>query len=108
MSQGLGARVCMGKKKLDDGEELSEAHADYSSSDERLFSNEPLELVQIQPQRKGALQSLSVGDLLAIITLIVLSAALLLEGYHKDFRDYSREIVALFAIVVGFLLGRKL
>ena len=54
------------------------------------------------------LPSLSVGDLLAIIALVVLSAALLLEGYHKEFRDYSREIVALFAIVVGFLLGRKL
>ena len=35
----------MGKKKLDDGEELAEAHAEYSSEDERLFPNEPLELV---------------------------------------------------------------
>ena len=95
----------MGKKKLDDGDELAEAHAEYSSEDERLFPNEPLELV---PQRrKGVLPSLSVGDLLAIVALLVLSAALLLEGYHKEFRDYSKEIVALFAIVVGFLLGRK-
>ena len=41
------------------------------------------------------------------ILLAVVSAALLLEGYNKDFKDYSKEIVALFAIVVGFLLGRK-
>ena len=41
------------------------------------------------------------------LTLIVLSAALLLEGYHKEFKDYSKEIIALFAVVVGFLLGRK-
>ena len=96
----------MGKKKLDDGDEPAEAHAEYSSEDERLFPNEPLDLVQ--PRRKGVLPSLSVGDLLAIVALLVLSAALLLEGYHKEFRDYSKEIVALFAIVVGFLLGRKL
>jgi hypothetical protein len=48
-----------------------------------------------------------VGDILALVALIVLSAALLLEGYHKEFKDYSKEIVALFAVVVGFLLGRK-
>jgi hypothetical protein len=95
----------MGKKKLDDGDEPAEAHAEYASEDERLFPNEPFELVR--PRRKGVLPSLSVGDLLAIVALLVLSAALLLEGYHKEFRDYSKEIVALFAIVVGFLLGRK-
>jgi hypothetical protein len=105
MAQGLGARIRMGKKKLDDGEELAEAHAEYASQDERLFPDEPIEIVQVR--KKGVLPSLSVGDVLAIVALAVLSAALLLEGYHKDFRDYSKEIVALFAIVVGFLLGRK-
>lgn len=59
------------------------------------------------PARKRLLPPLSVGDILALIALGVLSAALLLEGYHKDFKDYSKEIIALFAIVVGFLLGRK-
>jgi len=59
-----------------------------------------------RPSRK-VLPALSVGDILALLTLIVLSAALLLEGYHKEFRDYSKEIIALFAVVVGFLLGRK-
>jgi hypothetical protein len=53
------------------------------------------------------LPTLSVGDVIALLALAVVSAALLLEGYNKDFKDYSKEIVALFAIVVGFLLGRK-
>jgi hypothetical protein len=53
------------------------------------------------------LPALSVGDVIALLALAVVSAALLLEGYNKDFKDYSKEIVALFAIVVGFLLGRK-
>jgi hypothetical protein len=59
------------------------------------------------PQRKGVLPALSVGDILALVILTVLSAALLLEGYYSGFKDYSKEIIALFAIVVGFLLGRK-
>lgn len=59
------------------------------------------------PPRRHLLPALSVGDIIALLTLIVLSAALLLEGYHKDFKDYSKEVIALFAIVVGFLLGRK-
>lgn len=63
--------------------------------------------VPLPPPRRSVLPALSVGDLIALLTLIVLSAVLLLEGYHKDFRDYSKEIIALFAIVVGFLLGRK-
>jgi hypothetical protein len=59
------------------------------------------------PPRRGLLPALSVGDVIALLALAVVSAALLLEGYNKDFKDYSKEIVALFAIVVGFLLGRK-
>jgi len=58
-------------------------------------------------RQKGLMPALSIGDILALLTLIVLSAALLLEGYHKGFKDYSKEIIALFAVVVGFLLGRK-
>jgi hypothetical protein len=61
----------------------------------------------VEPRRKGIMPTLSVGDVLALLALIVLSAALLLEGYHKEFKDYSKEIIALFAVVVGFLLGRK-
>ncbi|HEY7670028.1 MAG TPA: hypothetical protein VH852_05255 [Hyphomicrobium sp.] len=61
----------------------------------------------VESRRKGIMPTLSVGDVLALLALIVLSAALLLEGYHKEFKDYSKEIIALFAVVVGFLLGRK-
>jgi hypothetical protein len=60
-----------------------------------------------QAQRKTLLPALSVGDILALAILTVLSAALLLEGYYSGFKDYSKEIIALFAVVVGFLLGRK-
>ena len=85
----------------------------YDDDDEGLDEDgEPLADVaeprpQAAPRRQGFLPALSIGDILALLTLIVLSAALLLEGYHKEFRDYSKEIIALFAVVVGFLLGRK-
>jgi hypothetical protein len=52
------------------------------------------------------LPAFSVGDIISILVLGVLSAALLLEGYYSGFKDYS-GIVTLFAIVAGFLLGRK-
>jgi hypothetical protein len=87
----------MGKKKDDDGDG-EDVLADLPTGE--------IDAV-VPPRRRSAMPALSVGDVLAILTLIVLSAALLLEGYHKDFRDYSKEIIALFAIVVGFLLGRK-
>jgi len=87
----------MGKKKNNDGD---------NGFSEQAKPNRPHE-PDAPPRRKGILPSLSVGDILALVALIVLSAALLLEGYHKDFKDYSKEIIALFAIVVGFLLGRK-
>jgi hypothetical protein len=82
----------MGKKKYydDDGEPLSAADLE-----------EPLHV------RSGGMPAFSVGDILALVILLVLSAALLLEGYYSGFKDYSKEIIALFAIVVGFLLGRK-
>ena len=71
----------------------------------------PFEPLPVQPQEhetgKSLVPALSIGDILALLTLIVLSAALLLEGFEKEFKDYSKEIVALFAVVVGFLLGRK-
>ena len=88
----------MGKKK-DNGEESDEAVRPADAPD--IHTPAP------PPKQKGVLPALSVGDILALLTLIVLSAALLLEGYHKEFRDYSKEIIALFAVVVGFLLGRK-
>jgi hypothetical protein len=85
----------MGKKKYyeedDDGEPLSGANL-----------AEPL-----HAPSKGGLPAFSVGDILALLILLVLSAALLLEGYYSGFKEYSKEIIALFAIVVGFLLGRK-
>jgi hypothetical protein len=72
------------------------------------FADEPVHHAREEtPARRKILPALSIGDILALLTLIVLSAALLLEGYHKEFKDYSKEIIALFAVVVGFLLGRK-
>lgn len=93
----------MAKKKHDDDDdeglvEHVESYADAPELRPRAYEPEP---------RRGFLPALSVGDLIALLALLVVSAALLLEGYHKDFKDYSKEIVALFAIVVGFLLGRK-
>jgi len=94
----------MGKKKNNDAEEPAEdaarAAAEPACRDESREPDAPL-------RRRSILPALSIGDILALVALIVLSAALLLEGYHKEFKDYSKEIVALFAIVVGFLLGRK-
>jgi hypothetical protein len=86
----------MGKRKNNDGDDGdAEVLADVDRQSTR------------PPKQKGIMPTLGVGDILALVALIVLSAALLLEGYHKEFRDYSKEIVALFAVVVGFLLGRK-
>jgi hypothetical protein len=93
----------MGKKKNNDADEHAEAAAQAAEPACSNESGEP----GAPLQRRSLLPALSVGDILAIVALIVLSAALLLEGYHKEFKDYSKEIVALFAIVVGFLLGRK-
>jgi len=93
----------MGKKKNNDADEPAEDAArptEHPCSNDSREPGAPL-------RRRGILPALSVGDILALLALIVLSAALLLEGYHKEFKDYSKEIVALFAIVVGFLLGRK-
>jgi hypothetical protein len=85
----------MGKKKNNDGDDgEAEVVADVA--------HQPT-----PPPKQSIMPTLGVGDILALLALIVLSAALLLEGYHKEFRDYSKEIVALFAVVVGFLLGRK-
>ena len=93
----------MGKKKHhdDDDEELDDAEAYLDVPEPRILRLEP------RP-RRGLLPALSVGDVIALLALAVVSAALLLEGYNKNFMDYSREIVALFAVVVGFILGRKL
>jgi len=88
----------MGKKK-NNGDDVSD-HVD-------ALADEPVPRAPEVPVRRKILPALSIGDILALLTLIVLSAALLLEGYHKEFKDYSKEIIALFAIVVGFLLGRK-
>jgi hypothetical protein len=90
----------MGKKKNNHDNDDEDAGAPSVGA---WQANEPV----APPQRKGFLPALGVGDVLALLALIVLSAALLLEGYHKEFRDYSKEIIALFAVVVGFLLGRK-
>jgi hypothetical protein len=93
----------MGKKKRDDDDddELSDDAQTYADvPDARPRAYQP-------PSRRSLLPTLSVGDVIALLALAVVSAALLLEGYNKDFKDYSKEIVALFAIVVGFLLGRK-
>lgn len=92
----------MGKKKNNDNA-TKDGVPDVA---EPARSKSPAEPAAQQP-RRDLLPALSVGDLLALLALIVLSAALLLEGFHKDFKDYSKEIIALFAIVVGFLLGRK-
>jgi F0F1-type ATP synthase membrane subunit c/vacuolar-type H+-ATPase subunit K len=90
----------MGKKKNDD-----EDNDDVQAETEALL---PIaHEVQPNPRQRTFLPVLGIGDILALLALIVLSAALLLEGYHKEFRDYSKEIVALFAVVIGFLLGRK-
>jgi hypothetical protein len=89
----------MGKKKNDDENGDVEDETEASAP----FAREPQPL----PAQRAFLPALGIGDILALLALIVLSAALLLEGYHKEFRDYSKEIVALFAVVVGFLLGRK-
>ena len=86
----------MGKRKNNDGD-VGDAEADAP------VARQPT----APPKQRGIMPTLGVGDILALVALIVLSAALLLEGYHKEFKDYSKEIVALFAIVVGFLLGRK-
>jgi hypothetical protein len=91
----------MGKKK--NNHDSDDEDAEPAAGVGAWQANEPV----APPRRKGFLPSLSVGDILALLALIVLSAALLLEGYHKDFKDYSKEIIALFAVVVGFLLGRK-
>ena len=97
----------MGKKKSHDddgdGDEPGTRRADAASD---RCAHRPPEPAAAR-SAGGLLPALSVGDILALLTLIVLSAALLLEGYHKEFKDYSKEIIALFAIVVGFLLGRK-
>jgi hypothetical protein len=85
----------MGKKKYyeedDDGEPLPAADLPEA----------------LHAPSKGGPPAFSVGDILALVILLVLSAALLLEGYYSGFKEYSKEIIALFAIVVGFLLGRK-
>jgi hypothetical protein len=94
----------MGKKKNHDnngdGDDLAPSGAEAALTDVRP---EPV----AAQQRKSLMPALSVGDILALVILTVLSAALLLEGYYSGFRDYSKEIIALFAVVVGFLLGRK-
>jgi len=92
----------MGKKKHqdDDDEELDvETYLDVPKPNRPRL--EP-------PPRRSVMPALSVGDIIAILALLVVSGALLAEGYAKDFKDYSKEIVALFAVVVGFILGRKL
>jgi hypothetical protein len=98
----------MGKKKNHDnngdGDEPAPGGAEAAPTD--VGTNVRPEPVP-SPQRKGLMPALSVGDILALVILIVLSAALLLEGYYSGFKDYSKEIIALFAVVVGFLLGRK-
>jgi len=93
----------MGKKKHqdDDDEELEDAEAYLDVPEPRRPRPEP-------PPRRGLLPALSIGDVIALLALAVVSAALLLEGYNKNFTDYSKEIVALFAVVIGFILGRKL
>ena len=93
----------MGKKKHDDDDD------DELADDAQTYTDVPdaRPRAYAPPPRRGLLPALSVGDVIALLALAVVSAALLLEGYNKDFKDYSKEIVALFAIVVGFLLGRK-
>ena len=85
----------MGKKKYyevdDDGEPLSAA--DLAE--------------HLHGPSAGGMPRFSVGDILSLLILLVLSAALLLEGYYSGFKEYSKEIIVLFAIVAGFLLGRK-
>jgi hypothetical protein len=93
----------MGKKEHDDDDDEMLADDAETYADVPEARPRPYEL----PPRRGLLPALSIGDVIALLALIVVSAALLLEGYNKDFKDYSKEIVALFAIVVGFLLGRK-
>jgi hypothetical protein len=95
----------MGKKKNNGDDDNGPAE---DLADEPVYREPPPSPPrQSPPRHSGFLPPLGIGDILALLTLIVLSAALLLEGYHKEFKDYSKEIIALFAIVVGFLLGRK-
>jgi hypothetical protein len=91
----------MAKKKDDDDDEELDAETYLDVPKPNRARLEPL-------PRRSVMPSLSVGDIIAILALIVVSGALLAEGYAKDFKDYSKEIVALFAVVVGFILGRKL
>jgi len=89
------------KKHHDDDDEELDAETYLDVPKPRLARMEPL-------PRRSVMPPLSVGDVIAILALLVVSGALLAEGYAKDFKDYSKEIVALFAVVVGFILGRKL
>ncbi len=91
----------MGKKKNND---TADDQAEAPANEQVYRQPEPQ---QCEPRQRGFLPPLSIGDILALLTLIVLSASLLLEGYYSGFRAYSKEIIALFAVVVGFLLGRK-
>jgi hypothetical protein len=92
----------MGKKKNNDSDD---EEAGCGAGEAPVASAPQERLAPVE--KRGILPALSVGDILALLTLIVLSAALLLEGYHNDYKNYSKEIIALFAVVVGFLLGRK-
>jgi hypothetical protein len=91
----------MGKKKHDDDDEELDTETYLDVPKPRAPR------MELFPHR-NVMPSLSVGDIIAILALLVVSGALLAEGYAKDFKDYSKEIVALFAVVVGFILGRKL
>ncbi len=97
----------MGKKKNNDYGDDGGEEAVYSTGEPTRLPVPDRPPEPPPAPQKGIFPALSVGDILALLTLIVLSAALLLEGYHKDYKDYSKEIIALFAVVVGFLLGRK-
>jgi hypothetical protein len=43
-------------------------------------------------------------DVISVVVVLALSAILLFEAYHRA--GYSKEIVALFGVVVGYVLGK--
>jgi hypothetical protein len=67
--------------------------------------------LNLMDRRRTAWQKLegfTVADVLALLVAMVLSAVLLMEAPDiKNGGSYSKEIIALFGIIVGYLFGRK-
>jgi len=65
----------------------------------------------LMDRRRNAWQKfgdVTISDVLALLVAIVLSAVLLVETAKlTELKDFSKEIIALFGIIVGYLFGRK-